>query len=59
MDFATKNGIQCASKELINKNIPYKIVEFDEKEWIVLRAIEDKNELQSILVNECSAFRQK
>ena len=57
-DFANKNGIQCASKELISKNIPYEIVSFDEKEWIVLRVIEDKNELHSILANECSAFRK-
>lgn len=59
MDFATKEEIQCVSKELTYKNIPYEIVEFGAKEWIVLHLIEDKNALQSILVNECSAFRQK
>jgi len=59
MGFTTNNGSQCTSKILTHKNIPHEIVEFDEKSWIVLRVIEDKNELQSILANECSAFRQR
>ncbi len=59
MDFATKKAVQCVSQELINGNIPHEVVSFDEKEWIVLRVIEDKRGLQSVLANECSAFIQK
>ena len=56
-ELATKESVRCASKELTNRNIPYEIAEFNEKEWIVLRVIEDKHELQSILENECSPPR--
>ncbi len=59
MGFETKKGVQCVANELINKNIPHEIVEFNEKEWIVLQVIEDKTELQSILENRCSAFKSK
>ncbi len=59
MEFTTKNAVQCAARELTSKNIPYKIIEHRENDWIVLRVIEDRYELQSILVNECAAFNKQ
>jgi len=59
MEFTTKNAIQCTSQELVNKNIPYKIVKYRESDWIVLQVIEDRDELQSIQTNECSAFNEQ
>ncbi len=56
IEIETKDVVKCIAKELTNRNIPYKITEHREKDWIVLRTIEDRNELQPILANECASF---
>jgi len=54
----TNNGVQCATKEVIKRNIPYEIAQHREEDWIVLSTIEDKNEMQPILANKCSSVNQ-
>jgi len=58
MEFKTEDAVKCIAKELTNRNIPYEIIEHREKDWVVLRTIEDRNELQPILANECALFSQ-
>ena len=53
----TEDSVQCVNNELIKRNIPYENTEHRETDWIVLRNIEDKEESQSILLNECAASR--
>ncbi len=52
-DVAAKSQLQCASRALSERNIPYEVVPFDERDWLVLRTPEERDELQSILATEC------
>jgi len=57
LELATKNHVQCVNNELVKRNIPYENAEHLEKNWIVLRSIEDRNETKSVLLNECYSSR--
>jgi len=56
-EFATKKEQQCVAGELVKRNIPHEVAEHREVDWVVLRDLEDRRELESIRINECATAK--